>query len=798
MGHQKPGKTAPQTKAEHLVKFNPSDGPFWVAEADAERPVYYAPQGPASKESLPTRTLIELFVEATKKKGNKVALRTENLNTLAKGKPIPAALPLKSWKSWTWKQYLADVRKGARALMTLGVEQHDTVSIFGFNAPEWLISEIAAMFAGAKASGIYPQDTPDQIQYKSFHSNTSVAVVDTEESLNKYLEVVEDLPYLKALVCWQCNAPESGFVERSDGTRVKVLEWNKFLELANAEGSATDEDLDARIANVKSTHCAALIYTSGTTGRPKAVMISHDNLVFEGLASIPLLGICTKAEEERMVSYLPLSHIAGMLFDVIAPIAASARTPAWMSTNFARGYDLKAGSIAQRLGCVQPTVFLGVPRVWEKIADKLKAIGAETKGLKKKLSTTAKKKGLQYQINLQLGGSGKTPSTYGLYKVLLNVIKKKLGLNQMKIAVAGAAPMPMELLSYFGSVGININEAYGMSESTGAATLSTNQYHEWGTVGFEVPGTETKCFKVAEDGTKTECPRTKNPMNPSGEEQGELCYRGRHIMMGYLANAKLGEEHVAEIMQKNKNTIDEDGWLHSGDKGCISDRGMVRVTGRYKELIIGAGGENIAPVPIEDKLKELMPFVSNVMMHGDKKKFNVVLMTLKCQGANGDLPGTDVLDGPARKWGKTIADATSNPDFIAAVTKALKDTAADGSVTPSRAAAIQKFTILGPDFSIETGELTPTQKLKRSVVEQKHQALIDAMYEQDGVFVPFSAGGSKMDCSNEQSADPAPSGSFKMESYLDSADSPADEADLRKELEAAEADLDQDPAQIEA
>merc|ERR1712226_323270 len=180
------------------------------------------------------------------------------------------------------------------------------------------------------------------------------------------------------------------------------------------------------------------------TGRPKAVMISHDNLVFEGLAALPLLGIGTKAEEERVVSYLPLPHIAGMLFDVIAPIVLGARTPAWGSTNFARSYDLSRGTIAQRLQAVEPTVFLGVPRVWEKIADKLKAVGATTTGLKKKLSTTAKKKGLQYQRNQQLGGSGKTPSMYGPYKLLLNLIKKKLGLNKMKIAVAGAAPMTLD------------------------------------------------------------------------------------------------------------------------------------------------------------------------------------------------------------------------------------------------------------------------------------------------------------------------------------------------------------------
>merc|ERR1719223_495976 len=175
----------------------------------------------------------------------------------------------------------------------------------------------------------------------------------------------------------------------------------------------------------------------------------------------------------------------------------------WASTNFARSYDLKLGTIGARLTTVQPTVFLGVPRVWEKIAAKLKAVGAATKGLKKKLSTTAKKKGLFHQNNMQLGGTGKKPSMYGVYGVLLKVIKKKLGLDKCRFAFAGAAPMTGELLSYFGSLGINVNEVYGMSESSGATTWSNDICHQWKTVGYELPGVEVKCFKIDAAGKKT-------------------------------------------------------------------------------------------------------------------------------------------------------------------------------------------------------------------------------------------------------------------------------------------------------
>jgi long-chain-fatty-acid--CoA ligase ACSBG len=210
-------------------------------------------------------------------------------------------------------------------------------------------------------------------------------------------------------------------------------------------------------------------------------------------------------------------------------------------------------------------------------------------------------------------------------------------------------------------------------------------------------------------------------------------------MAGYMANPALGEEHVAEIAKKNKEAIDENGWMHSGDKGCIDARGMVRVTGRYKELIITAGGENVAPVPIEENVKALCDMVSNIMMIGDKRKFNVALISLKCVGATGELPGTDQLDGPAAAFDaniKSIKDACRSKRFVDAVMKAIVDT--NNNFVPSNACKIQKFSILPIDFSVETGELTPTLKLKRSVATEKYLEVVDRMYESKDAYVPFS------------------------------------------------------------
>jgi long-chain-fatty-acid--CoA ligase ACSBG len=327
-----------------------------------------------------------------------------------------------------------------------------------------------------------------------------------------------------------------------------------------------------------------------------------------------------------------------------------------------------------------------------------------------------------------------TPSFMFMADILLNKIKMALGLEHCKLAITGAAPITVETLEYFGSLGICINECYGMSESTGATTWSTPFTHSWGSCGFAVSGAEVKCFKVSDKNPrdKTECPRAQDPKNATDAEQGELCFRGRHIMNGYLANAKFGNEHVNEIKKKTAEAIDEDGWLHSGDMGCIDKHGMVRITGRYKELIIGAGGENIAPVPIEDHIKKLCPAISNVMMVGDKRKFNTCLVTLKAKGANGEKPGTDELDGPALDVNpdvKTISAAMTDPAWLKYVEDAIRQTNLS-SACPSNAAKIQKFKILSRDFSVENDELTPTLKLKRSVACKIHLPVIEEMYKE--------------------------------------------------------------------
>lgn len=281
-----------------------------------------------------------------------------------------------------------------------------------------------------------------------------------------------------------------------------------------------------------------------------------------------------------------------------------------------------------------------------------------------------------------------------------------------------------------------------MSECTGACTWSLDEAHMWGSCGWEMPGVEVKAFLVdpSDVNKKTVCPLAPTLEDTDERFQGELCFRGRNIMMGYMANPDLGRSHVTEIEKKTAETIDSEGWLHSGDKGMITATGLVKITGRYKELIIGDGGENIAPVPIEDQVKKTCDGIAEVMMVGDKRKYNVALVTLKAVGANGEVPGTNDLDSGATRVNPaitTISAAMYDPVWIEAITNAIKASNDNGKVCPNNAFKIQKFSILPTNFSEENGELTPTKKLKRKQVETAYSALIEKMYKTDGTYVHY-------------------------------------------------------------
>ena len=671
-----------------------------------EKQIYYGKEGGSVEPGV---TLGEVFSTVAKTKGDKVALRVQRD---ADGFGV-LGTNTGTWRTWTWAEYYAETRAAAKSFMALGLERFESVNIIGFNSPEWFMADMGCVLAGGIAAGIYTTNAPQAVKYIAEHSGGRIAVVEDQKQLDKFLAIKEELPKLEAIVVWgryDASAAESA--------AVPVHSWKAFLDLGK---EVSDADLDARMNAQKPGHCSHFIYTSGTTGNPKAVMVSHDGISFEASTVMKMITAETdigSEREDRVLSYLPLSHVAGLMVDMVCPLMISYTYPGWIMVEFAQPDALK-GTLPNALKHCRPTMFLGVPRVWEKVSEAMKAkVRANPPtGLKLKIARWAKAKGKVNAYNKQLGGNGQTPMFFGLAsKLVFSKVRDALGLDACEFAFTGAAPITVETLEYFGQLGIQINEVYGMSECTGATTWSTDRWYKWGSCGFEMSGTQVKVDHSAERGDR--------------EGEGELCYRGRHIMLGYMANPDLGDEHMALIERKNREAIDEDGWLHSGDIGRMDENGMFYITGRIKELIIGAGGENIAPVPIEDAIKSNCPALSNVMMIGDKRKYNTMLVTLKCDMNMETGEPLDTLAGQAKDVNPAVtkvSEAMNDPVWQKYITEGITKYN-NGDMCVSRAQKVQKFRILPADFTEKGGELTATLKLKRASASSKYADVIEEMY----------------------------------------------------------------------
>lgn len=590
------------------------------------------------------------------------------------------------WTTLTWNQYYAKCEQFGKALLALEVSRFAGVSIIGFNSVEWVTATLGTILAGGVAAGIYTTNSPHACEYIAKHSDSEVVVCDGVKQLEKFVAIEKNLPRLKALVIYNEPVPEGL------QTRVPVYAFDDFLQLGkDVPPAKLQERMDAQ----KPGNCCTLIYTSGTTGDPKAVMISHDNVTWTIQSVIHMLEKqfdITVDNNHRLVSYLPLSHIAGQLIDVMLPATTGAQL-------YFADPDALKGTLGVTLKEVRPTLFFAVPRVWEKIAEKMWAIAATTTGLKKRIATWAKAKGAIKTQLAQFGESGGVPCGFGVASALvLSRVKEALGLDQCQACFSGAAPISKEIVEYFGSLDLPIYEFFGQSETTGPQTCSMRGMWRIGTCGRTIEGSNTKVVAETE----------------------ELVFSGRNSMMGYLK----GE-------QVTKDTIDAEGWIHSGDCGKIDENGFMSITGRIKELIITAGGENVPPILIEDCVKEELPLLSNVMLIGDARKFLSALFTLR---VNPDSEGhpTDKLDAKALtimaeigSSAKTVAEAKADEKVKKYLDAGLKRANAKAT---SRAQNIAKYEVLDVDFSIGGTELTPTLKLKRKVVMQKYADLIEKMY----------------------------------------------------------------------
>lgn len=585
-------------------------------------------------------TVMEVLERTADKYDKKIALRVKRSG---------------NWKETSWSDYRDEVRAAAKAFIKLGVEPGKGVSIIGFNCPMWQVADLAAIYAGARPAGIYTTNSADQCKYVAAHSESNIAVVENQAQLDKFLEIRDDLPDLKAIVMMYGDSSEEG-----------VYAWPEFLKLAD---DVSDEDLQARIDAQKVDDVCTYIYTSGTTGDPKAVMISHDNITWTAKAALESLGA---RDDDHMISYLPLSHIAEQIVSLHGPMVAGA------TVSYAESIE----KLGDNLREIRPTIFLGVPRVWEKIQAKIQeAAAANPSGLQKKIGAWARKQGLKGGYADQT--SEARPLFYGLAdKLVFTKVRERLGLDRCRIAVTSAAPISKSTLEFFLSLGVPIMEVYGMSECSGPATSSVPTSYKTTYVGKKLEGAE---LKIAED--------------------GEICMRGRHVFKGYFKNQAATDE-----------AMDDDGWLHSGDIGEIDKEGFLKITDRKKDLIITAGGENIAPQVIEGKLKGI-PWVSQAVVVGDRQKHLSALLTLD------ETKFKDALSqsgSSAKTMEEAAKDDALHKWMVEQVNEVNKDLA--------RVQTIKKIKVLPADLSIEGGELTPTMKVKRKVVNSKYQEFIDGFY----------------------------------------------------------------------
>lgn len=586
------------------------------------------------------------------------------------------------WIQWTYQQYFSDTQKAAKALIKLGLEPLHGVGILGFNSPEWFIANNGAIFAGGFTVGIYSTNNADACKYVALNSQCNVIVVENNQQLKKILQVWDDLPDLKAVVQYTGEVAEK---------RDNVYSWKEFMELSS---QVSDDALQHRLSLLAPNKACCLIYTSGTTGNPKGVMLSHDNLCWTAGKAVDNAALLYASEVQ--LSFLPLSHIAGSLTDIYGAMACAA------TVYFAQP-DALRGSLLGTLKEVRPTVFVGVPRVWEKMVEGIKHKSREFGFFKKKIGAWAKSVG--YRTTIAEMNHEPVPGAFKIANIMLKKAKGELGFDRCRIFMSGAAPIMKETIEFFYGLHIPLMEVYGMSECSGPHTVCSLDRFRTSSVGTEIPGVQTKLADKDEEGN------------------GEVRMYGRHVFMGYL-----DEE------EKTKETFDEELYLMSGDIGKKDKDGFLFITGRKKELIITAGGENIAPVPIEDTVKECLPCVSNCILIGDKRKFLSMLITLKVDVNMDTLEPTDNLTAVTVDWVKAqgsgstkVSDILDHKDAI--VLKAIQkgiDKANERAI--SRAQKIQKWSLLPRDFSIPGGELGPTMKLRRPIVHKMYAKTIDAFY----------------------------------------------------------------------
>ena len=564
------------------------------------------------------------------------------------------------WSNLNWRDYRQVIHEAAAGLQDLGVGDGEFVAIMAGNRPEHAIADYAAIHAGATAVTIYSTLAASQIQYIADNCKATVAVLEDLEFMKRWEEIRSELPNLRYVVLL------SG-AENYD-TADWVLSWDQLIARGKGRLSSDPETVTRTAAALSPETLATLIYTSGTTGTPKGVMISHRNVVWtaECLRRAADIDI-----GPRMVSYLPLAHIAERL--ATHYLATYMAGQVWYCPSLA--------GVLEYILEARPTLFVGVPRVYEKFHARLNSRFAETHGIKKRLLDMALAANEKRVLAEQSGKSG--PMLAGILdSVVLSKVREGLGMDQVEIAITAAAPISPDLILFFQTLGIPLFELYGLSETTGPATTNVPGAFRIGSVGKALPGVEVE---LADD--------------------DELMIRGGVITDGYY-----------KLPDDTKESFDSEGWLHTGDLARVDEDDYVWIIGRKKEIIITAGGKNVAPAKLETALGN-HPLISKACMIGDGRKFLSMLIAIDHEEAPAwaQSNGLVYLD---------LASFSQLPEVKAEIERAVREI----NETVSPVEQVKKWIIVPDEWTPDSGEVTPSLKLKRRVVVDKYADEIERLY----------------------------------------------------------------------
>jgi len=578
------------------------------------------------------------------------------------------------WQEVTWASYWDSAQTVAHGLMALGIQPGDRVAVHSENRREWLITDVATVAVRGTTVGLYPTNPPPEVGYLLSHSGARVLVAEDQEQVDKALAVIDDCPALERIVYLEPR----GIRYRYD--HPALMSWQELLALGEAHRESYPDDVDRRMAEALPDDIVTLIYTSGTTGPPKGAMLSVSNVEFAISVLVDGGGFTSPrpGPDDLVLSYLPLCHVAERIFSTWFNAGAG------VQVNFAESI----ATVQPNLREVQPTILFGVPRIWEKILAGI-MIGLQNASVLKRLNARAWL-GLSRRIGdalVRRGGnhSAGTRIAYAVGWVFFyRSLRERIGMRRVRYAASGAAPIAPEVLRFFMGIGVPMHEVYGMTENSAIATANRPGRVKVGTVGEPHPDVELRI----------------------DESTGEILTRHAGTFAGYWRDP-----------DATARAVDEKGWLHTGDVGEWVDGTHVKITDRMKDLIITAGGKNVAPSEIENALKA-SPFIKEAIVIGDRRPYLSALIGIELE--------TVGHWAQARKLAyTTYRDLAEKPE-VRKLVQSIVDIVNERFASAEQ---LKKFAMLPKELDHEDGELTATQKVKRSAIATMFAEQVEGMYK---------------------------------------------------------------------